>query len=295
MNGTQGSDGGEVIRSDDGSRRLLEAEEISHGGYAALDAVIALFDQFRSRRDTARLHARDEGVEAAAGGLKIQRARNESDAAVIQGEKVLQSFLNTLTVIDNNICGARRVGSGVHEHHGDVAARKLSEERRISFGSHDSGAVDFAFEHAANTLGHAFGAVVGVGDDDLEAFLDGLIFEVFDEFGEEGIGYIRNDEPQHAAAAGNKSPRVSVRVEIKLFDRFLDALCGARADFVGTVDGAGDGCRGDFGEFGDLFDVHSGSVSQFLWEEHESESELREHLIANGGNTTGEEKRVWRL
>src|SRR5258708_10519639 len=52
------------------------------------------------------------------------------------------------------------------------------------------------------------------------------------------IGDVRNNETEHAAAAGDQRASVGVGIKVEFFDGFLDASSGARTDLVGTVDGS---------------------------------------------------------
>src|ERR1700751_5790496 len=127
---------------------------------------------------------------------------------------MLQSFLDALRVVDDDVGAVLGVFAGVHEDRGNVAAREIGDHGWISFGGHDGGAVHFALDHAANAFDHALGLVVGVGDDDFETFLYGLVFKIFDEFREEGIGDVGDDEAEDAGASGDESAGVSVGVKI---------------------------------------------------------------------------------
>jgi hypothetical protein len=256
MNGAERADGGQVIRGDYGGWAFGQTQKIAHRADAALDAVVALLDQIAADVDPARFHSGDVGIKAALCGLQIQRAGNEGDPAVVEGEKMLKRFLNALSVIDVDVCAMRGVFAGVHENGGNVSAGEFGKHSGIGLRGHNGGTVDFAFEHAANALGHAFRFVVGVGDDDFEALLHGLVFEMFYEFGKERISDIGNDEAEHTTAAGDQGASVGVGIEIEFFDGLLHACRGAGADLVRTVDGAGDSGGGDFRELGDLFDVH---------------------------------------
>src|SRR5882762_5398044 len=175
VNGSQGTDGGEDVRRDYGGWWFFQSQQIAHRGNAALDAVITLFNQFRFRSQSARLHAGDERLQSSLCRLQVERAGNESDPLVIQREKMLERFLDALAVIDDDVRGSRGVRAGVHEDHWNVAAGQFGKKGRIGFRSHDGGTVYFELKHATNALRHAFRLVVRVRDDDFEAFLNGLI------------------------------------------------------------------------------------------------------------------------
>src|SRR5258708_3959223 len=122
---------------------------------------------------------------------------------MVQREEVLQSFLNTAAVVDDDVGTAQRVCAGVHEHCGNIAASQIRKQCRVSFGSHDGHAVNLSFDHTADTFGHTFGLVIGVGDDDFQAFLNGLVFEMFYQFRKKRISDVGNDQAKHSAAAGD--------------------------------------------------------------------------------------------
>ena len=169
---------------------------------------------------------------------------------------MLQGFLDALRVVDDDVGAVLGVFAGVHKDSGNVTSREIGDHGWISFGGHDGGAVHFALDHAANAFDHALGFVVGVGDDDFEAFLNCLVFKMFYKFGEEWIGDVGDDEAEHAGAAGDEGSRVRVGVEIQFLDGFLNALGGAGTDFVRTINGARDGSGGNLCKLGDFFDVH---------------------------------------
>ncbi len=149
--------------------------------------MVSLFDELASGLDTSRLHAGDESIQSSLRGLQVKRSGDKSDPAVIQGEQMLQRFLNSLTVVDADICAARAVFAGVHEYGGNVAPRQLHKERRVCFGGHDGRAVYLTFYHAPNAFSHALWFVISVGDNDLEALLNGLILEMLHEFWKERV------------------------------------------------------------------------------------------------------------
>src|SRR5579863_2562218 len=101
---------------------------------------------------------------------------------------MLQRFLDALRIVNDDVGAVLAIFAGVHEHRGNVAAGEVGDHGGIGFGGHDGGAIDFAFDHAANAFDHALRLVVGVGDDDFQTFLHGLVFKMFYEFWEKRIG-----------------------------------------------------------------------------------------------------------
>src|SRR5882672_5309800 len=83
VNRAQGADRREVVRGDYRGRRLLQAKQIAHRRNSTLDAMIALFNQFRLRIQAARLHSCDEGFESSFRGLQVKRPRDESNAFMV--------------------------------------------------------------------------------------------------------------------------------------------------------------------------------------------------------------------
>ena len=79
---------------------------------------------------------------------------------------------------------------------------------------------------------------------------DGNLFEALDEFGEEWVGDVFNDDAEEAAAAGDKGARVGVGEVVELLDRLPDALGELLAYDGRAIDGAGDGGDGDLGQRG---------------------------------------------
>ena len=72
---------------------------------------------------------------------------------------------------------------------------------------------------------------------------DGNLFEALNEFGEERIGNVFNDDAQKTAAARDKGAGMRVGKVIQVLDSLPDALGEALADYGSAVDSSGD--RGD--------------------------------------------------
>jgi hypothetical protein len=148
-------------------------------------------------------------------------------------------------------------GSDVDEDERDFTFGELIEQRLFDAEGHDGNTFDFALEHAANAVGHALGVVVGGADEDLVAVLDGDIFKALDEFGEEGVGDLGDDETEEAAAAGDEGAGLSVGEVVELVDDLPYAFGDFGIDGYDVIDGARDGGNGDVGSASNGADVHA--------------------------------------
>ncbi len=113
-------------------------------------------------------------------------------------------------------------------------------------------------KHAARAGGQHGGIAVGGADENLVAVRDGDLFEALDQFGEEGIGDVFDDDAEEAAAAGDQRARVGVGKVVELLDGLPDAFGEALADQRRAVDGSGDRGDGDLGHGG-----NGANVGQF--------------------------------
>lgn len=95
----------------------------------------------------------------------------------------------------------------------------------------------------------------------------GDLFELLDEFGEEGVGDFGDDEAEEFTFAGDESPGLSVGEVVELGDGFPDAGGEDWIDSGDVVDGARDGRNGDTCSGGDVADVdlgRGGGVGRFV-------------------------------
>ncbi len=142
---------------------------------------------------------------------------------------VSYSFEDEFSTLNTNINGTHFV----------LAAMKAVDQVGAHLGGHDGDAVHFALQHALHADFGAFGAVAGIGDDDFVSVANGHIFERLDQFGEERVRDVGDDEAVHAAASGTKRAGVCVGVITERLDGAAHAFGGLRRHFVGTIDGAG--------------------------------------------------------
>ena len=95
--------------------------------------------------------------------------------------------------------------------------RLLNSSMRCGFHlrGEDRDAVNLSLQHAADAGFHAYGIVVGVGDKDFLAVLDGDLFKTANEFGEKWVGDVGDNQAIEAAAAGAEGAGVVVGVELE--------------------------------------------------------------------------------
>ena len=134
-------------------------------------------------------------------GVQRGRSANEGDISVSQGGQMLHALPDAMVVIHFEQADARPLGPYVDEDQGHVALGELIEQWLFNAEGHNRDAFDFALEHAANAMRHSPGIVVGGADKDLVAVLDGDIFKSLDQFGEEWVGDLGDDEAKDLAAA----------------------------------------------------------------------------------------------
>ena len=82
--------------------------------------------------------------------------------------------------------------------------------------------VHLALQHADDALLHTSRIVIGVGDEDLLPVVDGNRLEGADEFREERICNVGDDEAEELGAPGAESLSIAVRVKVEFADRLAD-------------------------------------------------------------------------
>src|ERR1700730_9697254 len=162
--------------------------------------MASLFDQ-RPLGESARFEPGDESRVPYSSRLQVHGTGNERDTSMVQRKKMLQSLMNALAVVDTNICAVGAGFAGIHEYRGNVSTCQLCDQRRVRFRSHNCYAVYLAFNHAPYASRHPLRIVIRVSDDDLLAPLNRLVFKAFDQFGEKRVGYVRDDQSQHATSS----------------------------------------------------------------------------------------------
>ena len=259
VEGAKGADGGEVVGAEDGGRRMRCVEKLGHAEHAAFQLVIALDDEALLRGAAGGVHGGEEGDAAEAGGVLGEGAADEANVAVAEGDEMLDGLLHAVEVIDHKGVGTKRASRGfpwgedflrdVDEDHGDVAAGELFEDGIFDAEGHDGDAIDVALDHAAQAV-LELGVVVGGTNEELVAVADGGGLEALDEFGEEGVGDVRDEEAEEARAAGDEGAGLGVGVVVEIAYGLADAGGHGGVDGGDVVDGAGGGGDGDVGGAG---------------------------------------------
>ena len=193
------------------------------------------------------MHAGEEGDLARFSGAQAQRTADETDVAVTENGEMLHSFVDSGVVIDYKNAAERARGSAIDEDYWNVVEGKAVEEEIIDAEGHDGHAVYISFQHSAGAEFHRLGLVVCGTDEDLVSVGDGDLFELLDEFGEERIGNLRDDEAEQFAFAGDERSGLGVGEIVELGDGLPDTCSEDGIDCRDVVDGAGYGRDGDAG------------------------------------------------
>jgi len=144
----------------------------------------------------------------------------------------------------------------------DIAVGQLLQQRLLNAEGHHGHALGLALHHAADAALHALGVVVGGADQDLIALLDGHVLKALNQLREEGVGDLRDDQPQKAAAPADQGAGLCVRQVVERLDGLPDALSHLGVDGGDVIDGAGDGSDGDVRHLRHGMDVHVGGGSR---------------------------------
>ena len=270
IDGVLDSDGGHIVGAHDGGGHGLESEELGHGGHASFEGVIALDDAGGIEWDATLFERLGECGEAGLGGVQPSRTGDEGDVAMAERGEVLHALTDAVMVVHLEQADAVAFGADVDEDERNVTLGELVEQWLFDSKGHDGDAIDLALQHAADTVRHAFGIVVGGADKYLVAVLDGDILEALDEFREEGIGDLGDDEAEDPTASRDEGSRLTIGEVVEFVDDVPDSLGDLRIDGSDPIDGSGDGGDGDIGETGDGADVQAfrllhGSLS---WSRH---------------------------
>ena len=259
------ADCGHVVGTHDGGGPGGEREDFVHGIAAAVERVIALDEPVGIGLEAGRLKATEEGGLAALRGAARERAADEADVAMAEHGEVLDAFVDAGAVVDGEDTIEGACGGGVDEDERDVFGGETIQEEVFDAEGHDGDAVDLALEHAAGAEFHGLGFVVGGADEDFVAAGDGDVFEILNEFGEEGVGNFRDDEAEQAAFSGDEGTGLGVGKVVEFGDGFPDAGGEDGVDGGNVVDGAGDGGDGDAGERSYAADVDLGRGGDVSW------------------------------
>jgi len=193
------------------------------------------------------------------------RAGQESDGLVTKIDEMTNGLMNAGGVIEENRAGFGIVDFKLCEHDRHAAVRELIEHWLFLAEGHDGNAIDLALEHAASACGQYGGIAIGGANENLIAVRDGDLFEALDQFGEEWIGNVLDDDAENAAAARDERPSMGVRKIVELLDCLPDTLAETFADQRRAVHGSGDRGDGDLGYGCDSTNVGEFAGGLPLW------------------------------
>jgi hypothetical protein len=217
----------------------LQRHQLTEASDAALEGVVALDDPVFVDFEIGFAHGLLEGFKTGVGRVQGVRAGEEADSGVAQLDQMGYGGVDSSRVVEQNGADHGVVEMKLGEHDGHVVTRKLIEDRLFTAEGQDGDALDFALQHAAYAAGELAGGVdVGGTDQNFIAVGDGDLFEAGDEFREEGVGDVFDDDAEDAAAPGDQAARVGVGEVVQLLDGLPDALGELLADSGRGVDGA---------------------------------------------------------
>src|SRR5579884_2351863 len=185
--GPHGTDGGQIVGSDDSRRALRLVEQPQHGFVAAVGAVVALLQKAIVYLNAFSLHDIQEGTFANARGGKGGGAGDEANGGVAQAKQVFHGSINSSGIIYPDIADAFLWCCCVEKGEGDIAVAELFDKVLVHFGGHDGHAIYLALEHAAYADLGAVRVVIGIGDEHFLPVLHGYVFKALYQFGKEGI------------------------------------------------------------------------------------------------------------
>ena len=154
----------------------------------------------------------------------MQRAADERDLAMAERGKVLDCLANSFAVVHFENADVWQVGAGIDKDERELAFDEFLDQFFFDAEGHDGDAVDAALEHAADERLGAHRIVVRGADEDFVALRDGEILKLLDQLREKWICDLRNDEAEHAAAAGDECASLCVGNVADFLDGVPDAL-----------------------------------------------------------------------
>ena len=105
-----------------------------------------------------------------------------------------------------------------------------------------------ALQHTADAVGQNGWVAIRGTDQDLVSVGDRDLFKTLDQFGEERVGNVFNDDAEKTAATGNEGARLGIWKVIQLLDRLPDTLGKTLPHCRRAADRSRDGGDGDLCE-----------------------------------------------
>ena len=215
--GADGSDGGEVVGADDGGGQRLAREDAFHAAHSALDGMVAFEEPADARRAAGFPERAEERLFAELCGELREGAADEGDFSMSEGGEVLHGFADSALVVDAQGAGMRtgRRVVDVDERNVRQLAGELAAVGFFLSEGQDGGAVDAALAQGVQAAANAIVVVAEGAGDHFVAICGGLIFECLDEFGEEGVGEVGDEQSKPMAVrAREMRGRIGVREEM---------------------------------------------------------------------------------
>src|SRR5262245_53506912 len=198
------------------------------------------------------------------GRVQMWRPTDVSDVAMAERQQILDALANAFLVIDDNVADVRTNFAYVEKDQGNLFVRQPPAQADIHLGGHDSHASHVLLKHALDGPYDPLWIVVRVGEDDVVTVRAGLLFYALDQFREERIVNVRDDQAEDPAVTGRQAARVDIRRVVQHLDRGLDLTLYFFADESRVVYDMRDRRGRHPGKLGDIFYFHSVYASSLL-------------------------------
>lgn len=142
------TDGGKVVRSEDGRRTIFESEELSHGSLASTDPVVAGTDELRIDGEFGRAHRRLEGGEAMIGDGQPGGSADVADLFVTELLEMFDCELHAAQVIDGHVAETGVQLSSIHGHQRHAMVKQGLDGLGLDLGCEKGDPIYFANQHA---------------------------------------------------------------------------------------------------------------------------------------------------
>lgn len=172
---------------------------------------------------------------------------------------MLHRLPNSIPVVDGDVAYARKSGPDVDEHKWNFSVTQILNQRIFHAEGQDGHTVHTPLDHPAYGQLHPLRVIDGGSQKNFVVVLDRQILERLDEFGEKWVGDFRNDQPEHAASAGDQGTRGGVRIVAEFLDHLPDSLGKLRINGRYAVNRARYCGSRDLGSARDLPDIHEKS------------------------------------
>jgi len=191
------------------------------------------------------------------GGVRIQTGVQVGEFFVTAFQKVLDEAPHSIEVVNGNRVQTDVFELAVKENNGDMML--LNEIQSVFCGVGDDGApnnaVDIEFDEGQNFVKFLDGVIVTAANDCAESVSRKDMVDIFNDFGEKGIGKVRDDKTDgHGVVLGFLKITHSTSGDIAHFaGREQDFVANLVLDTIFAVKGTRNGHHGDTGLSGNIF------------------------------------------